>query len=61
VITVEKYKVRRLFVDPETGKSYKKGDTFTGRVERVLELQNAGLLERAPSKTDKANTATEGK
>jgi len=45
---MEKYKVRRLFVDPETGKSYKKGDMFTGRVERVLELQNAGLLEREP-------------
>lgn len=58
---MEKYKVNRYFVDPETGAKYEKGKTFTGTPERVLELQNAGLLERASSKTDKANTATEGK
>ncbi|MHA0041510.1 hypothetical protein [Deinococcus sp. PEB2-63] len=45
---MEKYKVRRLFADAETGKTYTKGSTFTGRVERVSELQRSGLLEREP-------------
>lgn len=54
------FKVKRYFADAETGQRYAVGDTFTGRPERVAELQSAGLLERTPGKTDKANTATEG-
>lgn len=40
--------MRRLFADGETGKTHKKGDTFTGRPERIAELQTSGLLEREP-------------
>jgi len=42
------YKVKRLFADAETGKTYAAGDTFDGRPERVAELQLAGLLNRTP-------------
>lgn len=55
------YKVKRYFADAETGKTYKAGDTFTGRPERVAELQLAGLLNRTPVKPEADKPAVKGK
>lgn len=55
------FKVKRLFVDAETGQRYAAGDTFTGRPERVRELQAAGLLNRTPVKPEPDTPAPKGK
>lgn len=58
-------KVRRYFVDAETGRRYEKGDTFKGRPERMAELQASGYLMPGPTETPTAGpaetkTSTEG-
>lgn len=55
------YKVKRYFVDAETGKTYKEDSTFDGRPERVAELQLAGLLNRTPVKPEPDKPAPKGK
>ncbi|GGK91395.1 hypothetical protein [Deinococcus radiotolerans] len=57
---MDKYKVKRYFADAETGKTYKKGDTFSGSPERVRELQSSGLLNRT-AEAESAPKATTGK
>lgn len=49
-------KVRRYFVDAETGERYEAGSTFKGTPERIAELQLNGLLERPkPTKEGEQN------
>lgn len=45
-------KVLKTFTDRDSGQVFRKGDTYTGPPERVVELRGAGVLEAGEVEPD---------